>query len=687
MNLDQAVVYDIETFPNVFTLHAEMLHSDISSTWEISTFRDDRQYLIQWFNHLNLTQTPMIGFYSEHFDYIVIHFIMMNPTATVQQIYEFAMMVINEQNKFKHSVWQNKRFAPQIDLFKIHHFDNRAKTTSLKALEINMRSNDVVDVIGTEIALGSNLTRPQIGNVLIPYNKHDVKETKKFAWYSMPAIEFRIKMIGKIPGDVLNFNDTKIGAKILEQRLGDNVCYLPSSNGYGRGKPRQTVRHTISLNEIIFPYIYFENPEFKRVLDWMKTQTLTSDDILDPEATIKTKGVFSKVKANVGGMEFHFGTGGIHGSVAAQRVYATDNVLIEDIDVASLYPSIAIVNKLTPEHLGEAFSVEYEKLLIERRKHKKGTVENASLKLAANGTYGNSNNKFSVFYDPKFTMTITINGQLMLCMLAEWLLKVPTLQFIQINTDGITYKIHKEYTGLAKEIQERWEKYTLLNLESAHYSRMFIRDVNNYIAESVVKIGDNKPPSVKQKGAYWHPDPSDYAKSISTAGPPAWHKDFNPVVVTKAAVAAMMKGIDPEIFIRLQHDPFDFMCRVKVDRSSKLMFGQKQIQSTTRYYIANNGDHLKKISPPAKGAVVGTFKRKSRITDVFYKSVLAECAGTANPVWDERIHTKNKSTYQIREMAVNAGFKVAICNRASDFDFSNINYDWYVNEARKLIIN
>ena len=683
MNLDQAVVYDVETLPNVFTLDAELLHQDVQSVWEISDRRNDVQQLIQWFNWLHQTQTAMIGFNNEAFDYRIVHEIMNNPNITAYELYLLKERMFNSSNRFEFTIWPNERFAPQIDLYKIHHFDNKAKTTSLKALQINMRSKNVSDPLGLEIDFHANLTDQQIDQILIPYNRHDTSETKRFAHYSMPAINFRIGLINDRLGDVLNFNDTKIGAKILEKRLGEDICYTRQN---GRKMKRQTPRSAIALNDIIFPYVHFENPEFNRVLQWMKTQTLTSDDIQNPEETIKTKGVFSKVKANVGGLEFHFGTGGIHGSVSAQKIIATDELLIEDIDVKALYPSIAIVNGLFPEHLGEVFVKEYARLPEERAEWqvKKGAkcVEANSMKLAGNGTYGNSNSKFSIFYDPKFTMTITINGQLMLCMLAEWLTKVPTLQFIQINTDGITYRIHKDMVPIAKEICERWEKFTLLKLESAHYSRMWIRDVNNYVAESVSKPGQNEPPKMKQKGAYWHPDPLDYANSISTAGPPAWHKDFNPVIVTKAAVAAMVHGVDPEAFIRAQSDPYDFMCRVKVDKASKLMLGARQIQSTTRYYIATNGAEMKKISPPAKGAVIGTFKRKSGITDHFYKSVLE----TGTGAWDERIHTKNKSTYQIREMAVNAGWKVAECNRASDFDFNNINYDWYVNEAKKLII-
>ena len=274
MNFDHAVVYDIETFPNVFTLHAEMLNSTVCSTWEISHWRDDRLQLLQWFAHLQQTQTPMIGFNNEYFDYPVIHALMKNPNLTVEQIYQVAMQIINSKDRFENAVWQNERFAPQVDLFKIHHMDNKAKTTSLKALQINMRSRNVVDVIGTEIALGSNLTRDQVDRILIPYNIHDVKETKKFAHYSMPAIDFRRGLIGTIPGDVLNFNDTKIGAKLLETRLGEDVCYDRSN--FGRKVKRQTFRSEISLRDVIFPYIQFKHPEFKRIHDWMMHEKIVS---------------------------------------------------------------------------------------------------------------------------------------------------------------------------------------------------------------------------------------------------------------------------------------------------------------------------------------------------------------------------------------------------------------------------
>jgi hypothetical protein len=159
--------------------------------------------------------------------------------------------------------------------------------------------------------------------------------------------------------------------------------------------------------------------------------------------------------------------------------------MIRDIDVAGLYPAIAIVNRLYPEHLGERFIFEYAQLPLERAKYKKGTPRSNAFKLAANGTYGNSNNEYSVFYDPRFTMQITLNGQLLLAMLAEFLLSVPTVRLIAINTDGITYTIARRHLPAAQEVEAAWAAYTRLTLESVEYRAMWVRDCNTYVAEYV----------------------------------------------------------------------------------------------------------------------------------------------------------------------------------------------------------
>lgn len=674
VSLNNAVCYDIETFPNCFTFATESFTSDMQAVWEISEFRDDRQELLKFFQWLSQTQTPMIGFNNVGFDYPVIHEFWNNPNITYQQLYAKAMQIIEGQDRFANTIWADNRFAPQIDLFKLQHFDNKAKSTSLKALQINMRSPSVVDM---PVENGTILTKHQIDNYLIPYNKHDVLETKRFAQYSLEAIEFRLNLIEQFGVDVLNWNDTKIGEQMIIQKLGDEICYDRSS-GYRR--TRQTPRHQIALREIMFPYIRFENVEFNRILSYLQQQTLKAEEFKgDEEGTpvIITKGVFKNLTANVGGLVFHYGVGGIHASIERQRVIATDEWLIRDIDVKGLYPNVAIKNKLAPEHLGTRFTQVYSELPDEREKwqKKKGKkcAEANSYKLAANGAYGKSNSVFSPLFDPKFTMSITVNGQLLLSMLVEKLVKIPTLKFMQCNTDGITYYIHRDYEPYADMACREWEKITLLTLEDADYSAMYVRDVNNYIA-----VGKDR--SVKLKGAYWTPDPLNYHKSITEAQPVAWHKNFSNVVSIRAAVAHMVHGVNIEQFIKMTTNPFDFICAVKIRRSDKLLWGGQEVQRNTRFYISNDGATLIKRLP-AQGTL-GAFKQANGVTDNEYKRIMKETGGA----WDIRVCTKNKSRYDIRETSIMAGYNVTICNNITDFRFDNINYDWYLQEALKLVV-
>ena len=72
-----------------------------------------------------------------------------------------------------------------------------------------------------------------------------------------------------------------------------------------------------------------------------------------------------------------------------------------------MYPNIAISNKVYPEHLTEKFCEIYKGIYEQRKTYAKNTPENAMLKLSLNGTYGKSNDKFSVFYDPKFTRMLS----------------------------------------------------------------------------------------------------------------------------------------------------------------------------------------------------------------------------------------------------------------------------------------
>jgi len=401
-------IFDIETYPNVFTLAVEHVDSDLQWMFEISDWRNDAQEIIQFLHWLSSGNCRMVGFNNIGFDYPVLHDLVKIGKPTAKTLYDKAMAIINSQNsdnRWAHQVFPSDRYVEQIDLFKIHHFDNKARMTSLKVLEFNMRSDNIEDL---PFPVGTVLNQAQC-EVLKTYNKHDVAQTKKFYFETLEMIEFREELTTKYSKDFMNHNDTKIGRDFFIMKLEQSgvQCFEYGANGR---QPRQSPRPQLALKDCILPWISFTTPEFNQMLEWLKQQVIT-----------ETKGVFKGLTTRVNGFEFVFGLGGIHGSIENKVYTATDKMMIIDADVSSMYPNIAIQNRFYPEHLGVTFCNIYKDLYEQRKSHAKGTTENAMLKLALNGVYGDSNNKFSVFYDPKFTMSITLNGQLLLCLLAETL--------------------------------------------------------------------------------------------------------------------------------------------------------------------------------------------------------------------------------------------------------------------------
>jgi hypothetical protein len=244
---------------------------------------------------------------------------------------------------------------------------------------------------------------------------------------------------------------------------------------------------------------------------------------------------------------------------------------------------------------------------------------------------------------------------------------VPGFEMIQINTDGLTVRIPRKFEWLLSDACEWWQTVTGLELERADYRLMHIRDVNNYIA-----IGtDGK---LKRKGAYETLPPGERT-------PVGWHQDTSAMVVPKAAEYVVTSGGDVDTFIRAQADPFDFMCRAKVPRGSRLMHGETEVQGTSRYYVSTDGQPLAKVSPPPDGMPVGQYKRAPKVGLRDY----LEWHRTQGNVWNADIHTKNRSVYEERRMQICAGWLTSMCNRADAFRWDNVNYEWYVTEAKKLL--
>lgn len=641
-------IYDEESYPNIFCIVIKCHESGVYNHFVITDIRNDWLQLNSFITAIKGQR--MIGFNNNFYDYPVLHYILnFGPKITAADIYKKSVEIItaDKEDKWNHVIWPNDRYVEQIDLFLIHHFDNVAKATSLKILEFNMRSRQIQDLPYEPGKILNAAERQE----LLKYNYKDVDETEKFFEKTKKAIKFREYLSQKYKRNFLNHNDTKIGKDYLASQIekaASGSCYRKDSTG--RRRPQQTIRPYVDLKDVIFPYVKFEQPAFNAILNWFKAQRI-----------IKTKGVFTdipvekigstlsnfcilkdskkkgchadKLNCVINDFRYDFGTGGLHGSIESKHVKSTDEKELLDVDVESFYPSEAIVNKLAPAHIGEIFCLIYSDVKTERLSYEKSTPENKALKFALNGTFGDTNSPFSPFYDSAYTMGITINGQLLLCMLVEQAIKIPGLEMIQANTDGITVLCPRQYIEHFRHVCKWWENYTLLKLEENIYSDMWIRDVNNYIARYA------KDGKLKRKGAYRY----EYEEAEE------WHKNFSQLIVPKAAEAKLVYGVDIADYIRTYPDIYDFMLRTKVPRSSKLFLRykdrpQRQIQNISRYYISNQGGSLIKVMPP-----------------------LAKNPG----VW--------------REIGINVGQLVTECNNMDDHTSFDLNYDYYINEADKLV--
>lgn len=470
--LDSPKIYtfDIESAPNFFS--CVIRHRSTRARWifEVSEWHNDAPAFIEFVNAASRHACYFVGFNNFYFDWQVVEYLIaIGPTFTAADAHRKVDQLINgnRDDNFRFTVWGNDHKVRQIDLYLIHHFDNFAKSTSLKETEFNMRSPNIGDL---PFVPGEPI-RFEDRELILKYNCHDVDETEKFAEYSAPMIDFRAELIQTMGEDVLNYNDTKIGKKFFEQEIRTRAPHLL---GTGRDK-RQTPRSRIALADVILPKLddAFETPQMQSTLALLKRTVLTQT---------KAPPELKDVSVTLNGFEMHVGAGGGHGSVEKQCVRSGDGWSLLDVDVAGYYPSIAIANGFYPEHLTKLFCEIYTDVAAQRAKHKKKTAPNEMLKLALNGVYGDSANPHSIFLDPQYTMQVTINGQLLLYLLTEKIVCHTNAKMVQLNTDGVTFLVRDEEKAMAVKICEWWEDFTGLTLEAAEYEAMWVRDCNSYIA-------------------------------------------------------------------------------------------------------------------------------------------------------------------------------------------------------------
>lgn len=232
-------------------------------------------------------------------------------------------------------------------------------------------------------------------------------------------------------------------------------------------------------------------------------------------------------------------------------------------------------------------------------------------------------------YDPMAVMKIRINGQLLLLMLTERIIAAGG-KMIQINTDGILYLFDKDKLDKLNEILHQWEVETKLMLETEEFEAFYQYAINDYLGvlKGFSESRDYK--LLKRKGFF--------IDEVSLG------KGMQPVIIPKAVTEYFINGTPIQETICNCRNLNYFITYQKVSRDYKVEYNEKLISRINRYYASTNGHYLFKCKVDNEG----------RRTD--YNHML-KASGV----------TIVNNLQELKEFP------------------TNINYNYYIGEATKII--
>jgi hypothetical protein len=565
-------VHDYETLANCFVGVFEDIKSEHQEVFVCHKSQNDIVDLIHFLKKNKSLNEWHVSFNGLAFDSQITEHILRNEEQLLEQdgdtiakfIYRKAQDTIQRSNNREFLEFSPKDLQiKQVDVFKLNHWDNPAKRSSLKWIQYTMDWKNIMDM---PIHHTTEVESSQIPEI-IRYCINDVKATKKIMHLSKEQINLRKALTEEYNIDLFSASEPRISKELF-------LHFLSKSTGIKKYdlKQMRTKRNQIVFKDIILPYIEFKTATFQNLLKKFQDITLYPGE---------TKGGF-KYSVQYKGVKTDYGLGGIHGARTSKVYNSNEDMIIMSSDVVSYYPNLAIKNKWAPAHLPkEEFCEQYEWFFEERKKIPKKDPKNYVYKIILNSTYGLSNDENSFLYDPQFTMSITINGQLSLSMLYEMICEeIPGAVPLMQNTDGLETMIPREYEDKYMEICERWEKITSLQLEHDKYSKIVLGDVNNYIAV-------NEDGKSKCKGRFEYKDL-------------ALHKNKSFLVIPQAIHAYFVDGVKPEKFLKENLNIFDFCGGVKIKgdwnfiehKVENGLYKEEPLQHTIRYYISKTGSKI-----------------------------------------------------------------------------------------------
>lgn len=453
-----------------------------------------------------------IGFNSKSYDQFIIKAICNG--AEIEHVKDLNDWLIGGNQGWEHPLMRGNWF--QFNNVDIR--DDVYKALSLKAIEGHLGMS--VEESTVPFDLQRPLTRRELEET-IRYCKHDVDATEKLVEIRKDYLKTKVNLgrRASIPDlKALAATNAKLTAMMLraeKKEWTDGRDYVYPS----------------ALDVSVIP---------QPILDFFDT---IHDKSIPDEKLFKTSFVI-----DIGGMLCKYAWGGVHGSLVNYHEEATDERVIQNRDVSSLYPSLIEIYNYLSRNVPDPelfYAIKRDRI---QAKHVGDKQTAKDLKLPLNTVSGAQENQYNDLYDPLPTRSLRISGQLFLTVFAMRLLNAcSTIRLLNLNTDGLMYSISKDELPIVDRISSEWEAETKFELETDDVQKVWIKDVNNLL---MIKTDGE----VKTVGSYLN-------YGISVKG--AWSINNNMVIVKKALVEYFVNGTPVEDTINACDDIFQFQIIAK----------------------------------------------------------------------------------------------------------------------------
>lgn len=589
-------VYDIETLRKMFLYLGYNIETGEWFEYEVSKYKNDIDALCKHLMDGNIKYG--VSFNGLSFDSQVLQFILerhkywidLSNEEIVEVIYKFAQKLIDDQ---KYGLWAPYREedleVKQIDLFKIHHFDNENRRTSLKWLQFSMDFPNVEEMpIHHSV---DKLTEEDI-TLIKEYCRNDILSTLQFYKYTIGVVEGdtvfegykgankiqdRLDLIKEfgLEERAMNYSDVKIGDEINKKVYMDLSNKKPWELRDLKNARESTAG--FSYGDCIPSYVKFSDPVMVDFFERMK----------EVRVNLNEKEEFP---LDYRGTHYLIAKGGLHSNEKFRIVEALPGWRLRDADIGSQYPHSIIKRGLFPSHLGKLWLVGYtgnrDRRLEYKEKGKTSAIFKGladMFKLALNGGgFGKTNERTNWQYDPFVQFSCTIGNQFEILMLIE-MLEIAGIHVVSANTDGIVCLFPEELDKKYYEVCKEWEKIVGNDvqgkLEFTDYQRIVQSSVNDYLA--ITTKG-----KIKKKG--------DFATTYELNKNPS--RRIIPIAIEKYFV----EGIPIRKIIVEHKRIYDFCIGLKASKDYHYETiskeGKKGIyHRLVRYYISTDGDKLLKI--------------------------------------------------------------------------------------------